>query len=300
MRFNLPFALSVLFLAAALQASAQENESSPLEFFGKEAQAYKMQIGDKQTSPLELATKPVLHWTNPAGNGEDGAVYVWLQHGRPEVIGTIFTLRASDGGTILKHSLHSLSSLPITADYSKRRVWSPKTPGVSFQLVPDAPPPAESSRARLSQMKALAKDFSGKMVDLRDKSTELRLLPQPLVRYEPTAGEVVDGAIFALAEGTDPQALVLIEARRAGEGARPGNLPSPASTSSTSGATTRTRKSGTSKPMPPKPGLPSATPASRQNLHLAAEKMSRYSDTDGQCAWCVSQFCDVPETRALK
>jgi hypothetical protein len=69
-------------------------------------------------------------------------------------------------------------------------------------------------------MKALAKDFSGKLVDLRENAKSLRLLPQPLVRYEPTAGECLDGAIFALAEGTDPQALVLIEARRA-EGAAP-------------------------------------------------------------------------------
>jgi hypothetical protein len=173
-----------------------------------------MRIGDKQSSLLELTSKPLLHWANPAGNGEDGAVYIWQQHGRPEVIGTFFTYRrASTGETVLKHSLHSLSALPIAADYSKRRVWSPKTPGVTFQPVPEAPVPAGSSRMRLSQMKVLAKDFSGKLVDLREKSETLRLLPQPLVRYEPTAGEVVDGAIFALAQGTDPQLLLLLEAR---------------------------------------------------------------------------------------
>jgi hypothetical protein len=62
-------------------------------------------------------------------------------------------------------------------------------------------------------MKSLAKDFSGKLVDLKGASFELRLLPQPLVRYEPANETVLDGAIFALAEGTDPQALVLLEAR---------------------------------------------------------------------------------------
>ena len=214
-----------IFLTSLAQAAAADDQppqdaaAGALARFQKEAESYEMQIGDQSPSPLELQAKPILHWDNPAGNGEDGAVFVWLQHGRPEVIGTFFTLRrASTGETILKHSLHSLSDLPLAADCAKLRVWSPKSPGVVFRAVPGASPPADSSRARLLQMKALVKDFSGKMVDLRENSTELRLLPQPLIRYEPTAGQVVDGAIFALAEGTDPQILVLIEARRDKDG----------------------------------------------------------------------------------
>jgi hypothetical protein len=212
--------LTGILFAAAVHYSTAADEPSSLTRFGEEARAYEMQIGDKSPSKLELQPKSVLHWANPAENGEDGAVFLWLQHGRPEVIGTFFTYRrAATGEEIFKHSLHSLSSLPITADLAKRRVWAPKTAGVSFQPIPEALPPADSSRGRLLQMKSLAKDFSGKLVDLKETSKSLRLLPQPLVRYEPTAGECVDGAIFALAEGTDPQALVLIEARRTGEAA---------------------------------------------------------------------------------
>lgn len=203
-----------LLLAALMQADAKGDEPTPLERFREEAKGYEMRLGDKRESQLKLTSIPVLHWGNPAGNGEDGAVYVWLHQGRPEVVGTIFTYRrASTGEIVLKHSLHSLASHSITADYRDKRVWSPKAPGVEFRPVPEAAAPAESSRLRLLQMKSLAKDFSGKMVDLKGKSSELRLLPQPLVRYEPAGTTVLDGAIFALAEGTDPQSLVLIEAR---------------------------------------------------------------------------------------
>jgi hypothetical protein len=206
--------VSSLLLAAALPTFADASDLSPLELFQQEAQSYEMRLGDARPSLLELAAKPVLHWGNPAGNGEDGAVFVWLHQGRPEVIGTFFTYRqASTGKTVLKHSLHSLAGQPVTADYRKQRVWSPTMPGVKFRPVPGAPPPAAAARLRLLQMKQLAKDFSGKLVDLKGQSTVLRLLPQPLVRYEPTAATVVDGAIFALAEGTDPQSLVLMEAR---------------------------------------------------------------------------------------
>jgi hypothetical protein len=206
----------LLSLAALMQTDAQADQPSALERFQQQAQGYEMRLADRRKSPLELSKQPILHWNNPAANDEDGAVFVWLLDGRPEVIGTMFTLRrASTGETVLKHSLHSLSGGPLTADHQGQRVWAPSVRGVEFHAVADAPEPAESSRLRLIQMKALAKDFSGKIVRLNGKSSELRLLPQPLVRYEPKRPDVVDGAIFALAEGTDPQALVLIEARKA-------------------------------------------------------------------------------------
>jgi hypothetical protein len=74
-------------------------------------------------------------------------------------------------------------------------------------------------------MKAIARNFSStflRMVDRDEKSRiELRLLPQPLYRYERdvTADDktgLLDGALFAFAQGTDPQSLLLLEARRNG------------------------------------------------------------------------------------
>ena len=52
---------------------------------------------------------------------------------------------------------------------------------------------------------------------------ELRLLPKPIYRYELDAAkaahpELVDGAVFAFVQGTDPEAVLLIEAIRRGDG----------------------------------------------------------------------------------
>ena len=47
---------------------------------------------------------------------------------------------------------------------------------------------------------------------------ELRLLPQPLYRYESTLPEVVDGALFTFVTGTDPELMLVIEARRTAAG----------------------------------------------------------------------------------
>ena len=51
---------------------------------------------------------------------------------------------------------------------------------------------------------------------------ELRLIPKPIYRYElgkpKGATELVDGTVFAFAQGTDPESLLLIEARRSASG----------------------------------------------------------------------------------
>jgi hypothetical protein len=40
---------------------------------------------------------------------------------------------------------------------------------------------------------------------------KLRLLERPLYRYEPETGPVIDGAVFAFVQGTDPESLLMIE-----------------------------------------------------------------------------------------
>ena len=65
-------------------------------------------------------------------------------------------------------------------------------------------------------MRTLTRDFSGSSRDREDRRWDLRLLPQPLYRYESTDPDVLDGALFAYvtSAGTDPEALLLFEARK--------------------------------------------------------------------------------------
>jgi hypothetical protein len=78
----------------------------------------------------------------------------------------------------------------------------------------DAPAPESSRPARLRQLKALAERFQSSMLGWKADSNDqenLPLLNRPLYRYEPEPGEVVDGAVFAFVQGTDPESLLLIE-----------------------------------------------------------------------------------------
>ena len=49
---------------------------------------------------------------------------------------------------------------------------------------------------------------------MRETPTRLRLLAQPIYRYENTKGDLIDGGFFAFVQGTDPEVFLLIEARR--------------------------------------------------------------------------------------
>jgi hypothetical protein len=82
----------------------------------------------------------------------------------------------------------------------------------------DAPPPAETLRQRLVQMRRLCEEFAIRTEPVNEQPTELRLMPQPLYRFEDDASGVLDGALFAFAEATDPEALLLLEAAKASGG----------------------------------------------------------------------------------
>jgi len=202
--------------APAAEAAPDDAAKAALEQFVADAKAYTITMRDAKESRLELSPQPLLHWANPARNGEDGAVFVWLKDGRPEAIGSVFEFPVR-GSVVRKHAFHSLSESPLLAQFEQVEVWAPKTAGLKFAPVSDAEEPADTPRRRLSQMRDLARQFTLDLVDIRESKSELRLLTQPLVRYEPKAGRAQDGAIFAFAIGTDPEALLLLESRKSGD-----------------------------------------------------------------------------------
>lgn len=180
--------------------------------FKSDAAEYVIRPASRPKDKLTLHDEPLLHWGNPARTGEDGAVFVWMLDGRPEAIGSIFTYRLPNA-IRRKHEFHSLAAGPLMAEYRGQRVWAPQIAGVTFQPVPGAPEPAGTPRQRMTQMKALSRDFSARMTDEERKQSDLRLISQPLLRYEPKDRSIIDGALFSFSLGTDPEVILLLEAR---------------------------------------------------------------------------------------
>lgn len=188
-----------------------------IEDFKADAKQYVMRLDARPDGLFTLREEPLLHWGNPARTGEDGAVFVWMLDGRPQVIGSVFTYRLPNV-IRRKHEYHSLAGGPLTATYLGRQVWAPRTPGITWQPLPDAPPVPPTARGRLSQMKSLARGFSATLERTSGEKDELRLLSQPLLRYE-SGDKKVDGALFSFSIGTDPEVILLLESQLDGKAA---------------------------------------------------------------------------------
>jgi hypothetical protein len=186
----------------------------------EEARQWQMQLDDGGQTKATLVEKPIYIWTNPTrSDGQHGAVFVWTHRGRPVAVGSIFS-HPEKGQRMICHEAHSLAEGKLTPQRAAaKEEWSPKAP-VPMLPLPGAPKPEASAARRLLQMRSLARDITAHSNDFQKERWDLRLLPQPLYRYDKPEGDVVDGTLFAFvtSAGTDPEVILVLEARKAASG----------------------------------------------------------------------------------
>jgi hypothetical protein len=194
----------------------QDIREQQLKNMKRSAAQFTLSLADDRKRQFKFHENAVMRWSNPVGTVKDGAVYIWSDRGRPQAIFKLYTF----DDALFSHEWQSLTESPIVAESDGKTVWNPTEPGIKYVELPDASKPAETAAERLRQMKALAGKFSATYthVPITAKPDELRLLTQPLFRFE-TSGDpkCLDGALFGFSQGTDPQGLLLFEARKIGE-----------------------------------------------------------------------------------
>lgn len=210
--------LSLLVAAEDPSPTSAKSIEQLLALHLDEAGKWQMLLDEGGKVRAELNRKPIYIWTNPTrSGGQHGSVFVWMHMGRPVIVGSVFS-HPEQGRRMICHELHSLASGPL---FPRRQptdqIWVPKAP-VKLEALPGAPPPDGSAARRLIQMRSIAREFTSHSVDYQKERWELRLLSQPLYRYEKPEGDVIDGALFAFvtSAGTDPEVVLALEAHRAG------------------------------------------------------------------------------------
>jgi hypothetical protein len=206
----------VILLAAADPDEGLAKKMLPI--YLKEAEGYTLAVESAPKKALELKKEPIFEWVNPTRDGaQQGVIFLWVRDGRPAAVGCIFSQPYwRPGARKILHELHALDPEKLLVARDSHNAWKPEASPDRTELT-DAPAPAETAAARLGQMKKLAAEFTGHEIDGRDKKRyELRLLPTPLYRYPTARTGVIDGALFAQVSdaGTDPEVLILIEARQ--------------------------------------------------------------------------------------
>ncbi|MEK6257410.1 MAG: hypothetical protein AABP62_02225 [Planctomycetota bacterium] len=167
----------------------------------------------------KLREEPIFKWSNPV-SGAEGAVFVWTRDGRPIALAKC---HLNSRNSYHVETLISISDSRPRMSEAGQVSWEPTEPGVKFEILDDLGAPAATEALRLAQMRRAAREFRfidnwGENTKTPKSEWELRLMPAPLLRYSSATDKIIDGALFAFAQGTNPEALVLIEAIESANG----------------------------------------------------------------------------------
>ena len=184
-----------------------------MEFMLRALGRYELIYPGEPPQISKLHAKSLLRWSNPLTTVKDGGLAVYTRGGRPDVVVEFQIHNENLSG----HEFSPINYEGMELHRDGRAVFRADSGWFKFQDFPDAPRPADKPAARLAQMKSLAERFT--VFDIFGRVEEdlqhynLRLMPQPVYRYEEADGKI-DGGMFVFAQGTNPEAVLLIEARR--------------------------------------------------------------------------------------
>ena len=204
-----------MLVASGTQADDEQEAEATKRFqaYAKATAAkYHLKTAGAQPRQLKLHEESLLRWTNPLGaNKAHGELFLWTDRGRPAAVLSMYEYTDPMGVVHEHHEWCSLALGPIQASGPKE--WSPAVAGLELRPLPGAPPPADTATRRLRQMRDLGAGFTSAKTTRQNETRTLRLLSQPTYRYEAGDPEVLDGALFALVEATDPEIFLCLEAR---------------------------------------------------------------------------------------
>ena len=210
---------TIAILAALIGQTTRVDER--LDYMKSEAAAYRFETVADPSVSLKFREEPAFRLgKQPADDVEDGAIFFWLgADGRPEASLQIFLVKNADTPNgMWAHEFISLTTDSLVGTRRGNSSWSPDRPGIEYHRLDDAPKPAFTPALRARQMRAILQDFHA-TDQFKDRSwSDLRLLPTPIARYGKEGAAVIDGALFAFAIGTDPEACVFLEAREGKDG----------------------------------------------------------------------------------
>jgi hypothetical protein len=194
------FVLSPASLASAREGTPPQGKDESLGKIVRAAESFSLSVAGKA---LKMEAAPVLRWPNPTRDTPDGATFVWTLDGRPLAMGCFWRFRG------LMFAFHSLSQEPIQATRGGEEVWKCDKRGFTLEPFADSPVPAKTAATRAKQIRDLARRFNCRIVG--QGKEDLRLLTQRLYMWDRDGDKLPDLALFAFAQGTDPEVILLLE-----------------------------------------------------------------------------------------
>jgi hypothetical protein len=177
------------------------------------------ELVDGEWFKVKRVEKALLYHGDATRGHTRGSVWAWGVEGRPVVL-----LELWQNGTDRTRwacGLCNTSGGKVRATRGGTPWWRENASAAEPTDIPTAPVPAADGPARQRQLKLIASKFAGhEFWDPDNTRYELRRLERPLHTYRDEAGGLLDGAMYVLANGTNPEIMLFVEAR-----AKPGEKP---------------------------------------------------------------------------
>jgi hypothetical protein len=208
-----------------MSAQDEPQANQRLEFMKEAVGSLELESSESRPkAAFTFASKPLRRYSDPTrggvGDGRnkapanvllDASVWRMGTEGRPTALVTVEIYQEPNGSRVLAYEFLSLSETKFSLKHKTKKIrWDPVDSALNLKELPDAPKPAATAPERLAQMRQLARRFAAKE-RFNKESIECRLLTQPIDRYQSAAEKIVDGAIFAYANGTNPELGVVFE-----------------------------------------------------------------------------------------
>ncbi len=225
-----------LMIAALGVGSAEPpaNKDDPAKGAAPDADEEHRRAAEKVVGGIELEAlsgdtwvkvkrieKPLLYHGDPTRANDRGSVWAWGEKGRP--VALIELYQNVTNRTVWVYAICNTSGGKVRAKREGEAWWKENHSASELKDVPGAPAPAADAPQRQRQLKQLAGKFTGhEFWDPNNSRFELRRLDRPLHTYRDEAAGILDGALYTLANGTNPEIMLFVEARaNPNDGAKP-------------------------------------------------------------------------------
>lgn len=202
-------------MAMAQERADDDERTSQLARMQAIAESFEVTLPTTGTArKAKLNTKPVLRYGDQTRRNDEATLWIWSERDRPVAFLAVEYYAKRPGGPDWLYEISSLSPEKISVVRGNEIRWTAREPGQARRSLPDAPQPAATPAARQIQLKQLRQRFTAHEKTPVEGRIELRPLPNPLYRYQDSTNGLFDGAVFAFANGTNPEVLLILEVRR--------------------------------------------------------------------------------------
>jgi hypothetical protein len=191
--------------------AAKQLQEKRMDLMRKRVQALSaMGAGDEK---VEFSEQPLLRYNDLARDVADASVWAVGRKGRPQAVLVVEIYL----GDAVQYELTAVAEPPRFVRAASFGATPRAAPFSWLKLEGEGPPHATQS-IRRRQIKQAAQKFSASE-EWRGQTSQLRMMPQPILQYEDKEKGVIEGAVFVWAHGTNVEILMFLECRQGEDGA---------------------------------------------------------------------------------